>query len=231
MFLCRVFNNICTPYNGEDLVWHPVTPSMSSLSYQSSDASQNVELKRGNIASFFKPGASSKTAKASGSTSVPGITSSPHSSTQGQAAAVHAKDGRHARPDASSASELATEAHDFPGKHDECPDTGIQHGQPPSGHHLAGSQPEPGVTRPAGNHVVKEEPAEGDVLNTDDAGGIGALQLLHARVCLATIVEIMPKAMVHEGNHQVTFLQHICNSAYAAVCRGFIGSSSHCGCN
>ncbi|DBA92529.1 TPA: hypothetical protein ACH3X1_002760 [Trebouxia sp. C0004] len=50
----KVFNSICTPYNGEDLVWHPVSPSMSSMSYQSPDASQNVELKKGNIASFFK---------------------------------------------------------------------------------------------------------------------------------------------------------------------------------
>ncbi|KAL0044513.1 hypothetical protein WJX82_010311 [Trebouxia sp. C0006] len=50
----KVFNSICTPYNGEDLVWHPVSPSMSSMGYQSPDASQNVELKKGNIASFFK---------------------------------------------------------------------------------------------------------------------------------------------------------------------------------
>ena len=35
-------------------MWHPVSPSMSSMSYQSPDASQNVELKKGNIASFFK---------------------------------------------------------------------------------------------------------------------------------------------------------------------------------
>ena len=53
-YVHRVFNSICTPYNGEDLVWHPVSPSMSSMGYQSPDASQNVELKKGNIASFFK---------------------------------------------------------------------------------------------------------------------------------------------------------------------------------
>lgn len=47
----KLFSTICTPYNGEDLVWHPVTPSMSSMSYQSADASK--EMKRPNIASFF----------------------------------------------------------------------------------------------------------------------------------------------------------------------------------
>lgn len=167
----KVYNTICTPYNGEDLVWHPVTPSMSSLSYQSPDASQNVEQKRGNIASFFKA-ANAKTAKASGSTSA------PHASTQAkQGVAADATDACQARLNASSASELATGAPGYPGKHDECQDGDAGHEtriQPPDRHHSAGGHTEPEVVKLEGNHVAKEEPAEGDVLNTDDAGGIVA---------------------------------------------------------
>ncbi|KAL3148685.1 hypothetical protein ABBQ38_014100 [Trebouxia sp. C0009 RCD-2024] len=167
----KVFNTICTPYNGDNLVWHPVTPSMSHLSYQLPDASQNVEQKRGNIASFFKAGAKAKTAKASGSTSA------PQASTQAeQKIAADVTDAHHARLDASSASELATGAPDYPGKHDQHQDGDCGHGassQPSDRHELAGGHTEP-EGKLEGNHVVKEEPTEGDVLNTDDAGGIVA---------------------------------------------------------
>ena len=45
--------NICEPYNGEDLVWHPVTPSMSKISFQGPECCK--PLKRKSIATFFKP--------------------------------------------------------------------------------------------------------------------------------------------------------------------------------
>lgn len=44
---------ICEPYNGEDLVWHPVTPSMSKSSFQGPECCK--PLKRKSIATFFKP--------------------------------------------------------------------------------------------------------------------------------------------------------------------------------
>ena len=157
---------------------------MSSLSYQSPDASQNVEQKRGNIASFFKTGA--KAAKACGSTSAPQA-----SAQAGQGTAASAKDAHQARLDAPSASESATGAHGHPGKQDDSPDGGIgKRSQPPSEHHSAGVDTEPKVAKLEDNPVAKEEPAEGDVLNTDDAGGIGALQLPHVYVCFVN----QPKA-------------------------------------
>jgi hypothetical protein len=48
-----VYNQLCTPYNGEDLVWHPVTPAMGKTDFQGPDCSK--PLKRPNIAAFFKP--------------------------------------------------------------------------------------------------------------------------------------------------------------------------------
>ena len=44
---------ICEPYNGEDLVWHPVTPAMSKTSFQGPECCK--PLKRKSIATFFKP--------------------------------------------------------------------------------------------------------------------------------------------------------------------------------
>ena len=44
---------ICAPYNGEDLVWHPVTPSMSKTSFQGPECCK--PLKRKSITTFFKP--------------------------------------------------------------------------------------------------------------------------------------------------------------------------------
>ena len=185
--LHRTFNDISLPYNGEDLVWHPVTPSMSSMSYQSPDASQNMELKRGNIASFFKTGVSAKTAKAT-------VRSEPHASTQADqgAGAVKADvtDGDHAGLSAASANpanQLATGTHGHQGNHDKFQEGGTGQGefsQPQSSHQSAGLPTKPEVIGPADNNVRMEESAEGDVLNTDDAGGIGALYLLHVSACI-----------------------------------------------
>ena len=49
----RVYGQLCTPYNGEDLIWHPVAPAMSRMDYQEPDCSK--PLKRQSIAKFFKP--------------------------------------------------------------------------------------------------------------------------------------------------------------------------------
>ena len=51
--MCREFAKICQPYNGEDLQWHPVTPSMSKTSFQGPECCK--PLKRKSIATFFKP--------------------------------------------------------------------------------------------------------------------------------------------------------------------------------
>ena len=44
---------ICEPYDGEDLIWHPVTPSMSKTSFQGPECCK--PLKRKSITTFFKP--------------------------------------------------------------------------------------------------------------------------------------------------------------------------------
>ena len=162
---------------------------MSSMSYQSPDASQNVELKRGNIASFFKTGAGAQTAKASDSTSASAdIKSEPHTSTHGEQGPFAVKpdvtDGKHTR--LNPASDLATGTHGHQGKPDKSQGAGQgEFSQPQSSHQSAGL---PTIIGLADNNVDKEEPAEGDVLNTDDAGGIGALYLLHVSACTLHIV-------------------------------------------
>lgn len=178
---------MCAPYNGEDLVWHPVTPSMSSMSYQSPDASQNVELKKGNIASFFKTGASAKTSKASNNISAAAdIKSEPHAASQAEQQAPRAKpdvtDGDHARLRASTANPPSDLATGTLGQYDKSQEGGTgqgEYGHPQSSHQSAGLTTTPEVVDSADNSACKEEPAEGDVLNTDDAGGIGALYVLH----------------------------------------------------
>ncbi|BDA46358.1 Abasic site processing protein HMCES [Coccomyxa sp. Obi] len=50
---------LCTPYNGEDLHWFPVTPAMSKPDFQGPECCK--PLKRQSIATFFKP---KQTAKA-----------------------------------------------------------------------------------------------------------------------------------------------------------------------
>eukprot|EP00798_Chlamydomonas_sp_ICE-L_P017103 gene17103-23400_t len=52
---------ISTPYNGKDLLYHPVTDAMSKASYDKADACIDVRKRKGSITSFFKP--SSKKAK------------------------------------------------------------------------------------------------------------------------------------------------------------------------
>lgn len=49
----RVYGQLCTPYNGDDLIWHPVALAMSRMDYQEPDCSK--PLKRQSIAKFFKP--------------------------------------------------------------------------------------------------------------------------------------------------------------------------------
>ena len=44
---------MCEPFNGEELKWHAVTPAMSNMRYHADDCAK--ELKRANIAAFFKP--------------------------------------------------------------------------------------------------------------------------------------------------------------------------------
>lgn len=162
---------------------------MSSISYQSPDASQNVELKRGNIASFFNSGASAKTAKASPEATAAGIKTAHRAATEAQQEIATVKpdvtEGHHACLDASSAnlaSELAPSTCCHQDKHDKSEegDRGQQqNSQPQSIHQTAAPSIRLEGTDPADNKADKEEPAEGDVLNTDDAGGIGALYLLH----------------------------------------------------
>ena len=159
---------------------------MSSMSYQSPDASQNVELKKGNIASFFKSGDSAKTAKASTRTlAAADIKSEPHASSQAEQRANAIKadvtGDDHARLRASSAhlaGKLATDTLDHQGKHDEAQGGSTGQRQPQSSHQSADQTTAPEVNGPV-HDVDKEEPAEDDVLNTDDAGGIGALYLQH----------------------------------------------------
>lgn len=173
---------MCTPYNGEDLVWHPVTPSMSSMSYQSPDSSQNVELKKGNIASFFKSGA--KTPKASNSTSAAADIKAA-SSQAGQRAdtvKLDVADGHRGHLKASSANQASHLATGTLGQHDKSQEGGTGQGecsQSHSSHQTAGLPITHEDVGAADKHVGKQEPADGDVLNTDDAGGIGALYLLH----------------------------------------------------
>lgn len=157
---------------------------MSSMSYQSPDASQNVELKKGNIASFFKS-ASAKTAKASTNPSAAAdIKSEPHVSTlRADKVKPDVADGDHAGFRASSAnlaSDFATGNLGHQGKHDESQEDGTgqqEHSQPQSSHQSAGLLTAPEVNDPADNSADKQKPAEGDVLNTDDAGGIGTALL------------------------------------------------------
>lgn len=52
-----------TPYNGQDLVWHAVTPAMGKASYKGADCA--VPLKVATVASFFSASPSKKAAAAS----------------------------------------------------------------------------------------------------------------------------------------------------------------------
>ena len=177
--LCRVFTSICKPYNGEDLVWHPVTASMSSMSYQSPDASQNMELKKGNIASFFKTGSSAKAGTFNAVAKTP-ITSSTQrkplqqASSQQDGAAVTARTDpsqeQHTPLLVSGASAAAIPASDAHSSWQQTLPTQVNDTVEP-----AGAKVKPEVIDLAGSEPGKQKPREGDVLNTDDAGGIGEL--------------------------------------------------------
>lgn len=184
--LCRMFNTICTPYNGEDLVWHPVTPSMSSMAYQSPDASQNVELKKGNIASFFKPQGSKQPAKPtvrSGQTTdvaadnpAPQVTSTSREvlpSVKAEPASQHSK-----------TAQISSDALPMSGG------TQSQHmlsNQQFSADKSSEVSAEGGIV-----DLVKDdhrpEAAADDILNTDDAGGIGNATNIPCTLCFATTV-------------------------------------------
>ena len=174
-----MFDQLCVPYNGEDLVWHPVTPSMSSMSYQSADASQNMELKKGNIASFFK-GASVKAAKSGAKKTTSG--SSKQSPTthaqrlQEQPAAAMKTDvanNHRVRLDTSNAKSAADLASDAHGDRQHMEQSDLH-----SAINQAKSHIKAEVIDLAGADTGKAKAEEGDVLNTDDAGGIGESVLL-----------------------------------------------------
>lgn len=50
------------PYNGDDLIWWPVTPAVGKIEYQSELASKPLE-KPPSVSEFFKPKSSSKKKK------------------------------------------------------------------------------------------------------------------------------------------------------------------------
>ncbi|GAB4816659.1 hypothetical protein N2152v2_003705 [Parachlorella kessleri] len=73
------------PYDGEDLVWHPVTRSMSSISFQSPEASK--ELVKPSVSSFFLKKPASSPAKAAKESSM-GTGMAPAAAAAGAPAAV-----------------------------------------------------------------------------------------------------------------------------------------------
>jgi len=194
----RVFNSICTPYNGEDLVWHPVSPSMSSMSYQSPDASQNVELKKGNIASFFKTAAKRDTKPATQTAD----TKRGKAALQQDAASRVTSLGIKAEPAVSQLAHFSTAEASKSTAAEANVDLGqvstpgykemqqMQSGQSErqsNTHNDADVKVEDSVidlAKDEGNPEAKSN----DVLNTDDAGGIGML------VTVSSVVEcdVMP---------------------------------------
>lgn len=184
-YVPRVFNSICTPYNGEDLVWHPVSPSMSSMSYQSPDASQNVELKKGNIASFFKT-ASKRDAKFATQTA---DTESGKAALQQDTARRVTPVAIKAEPAVSQSAHLSTAEGSKTSAAEANVDSGqgsmpsyqemqqMQSGQSEgqsNTHNDADVKVEDGVIDLAKDEGNLEATSN-DVLNTDDAGGIGML--------------------------------------------------------
>ncbi len=186
--LHRVFNGICIPYNGEDLVWHPVTPSMSSMGYQSPDASQNVELKRGNIGSFFKAKTSSKAGTATTKSPASAINSAERRSTASEENAAGNHTEVKAKVEASQQARLSTS-----GAHQSSADAVIEtagNGRQPGSSGTASIQAsqdtalanaqndakvnlDSSIVDPVNDEDSKVEVTTDDVLNTDDAGGIG----------------------------------------------------------
>lgn len=145
------------------------------MSYQSADASQNMELKKGNIASFFKTGAGPKAVKSGVKTSTAGsgdrqpvMLAQRQKEEPGAATNTDIADKHYMRlntSNASSAADLASDAHGDK-QH-------IRQSQSHSVTQSAGPQVKNEVIALAGSDPGKAKPEEGDVLNTDDAGGIG----------------------------------------------------------
>lgn len=80
--LCLLLQ-LCHPFNGDLLTWHPVTPAMSKPSYDCPDASQDVRKKKGSISTFFKASGSKPTKTAAGA--------SPNKATADSKAANHSE--------------------------------------------------------------------------------------------------------------------------------------------
>jgi len=166
-------------------VWHPVSPSMSSMSYQSPDASQNVELKKGNIASFFKT-ATKRDAKAATQTA---DAKRGKAALQQDAASRVTPLGIKAEPAVSQLAHLSSAEASKTSAAEANVDLGqvsmpsykemqqMQSGQSKGQsitHNDADVKVEDGVidlAKDEGN----PEATSNDVLNTDDAGGIGML--------------------------------------------------------
>ncbi|GIM04147.1 hypothetical protein Vretimale_8755, partial [Volvox reticuliferus] len=67
---CEVLvEEICRPYGGPLLRWHPVTPEMGKPGYDKPDCCKDVRTKKGSIASFFKPAAMARSTSTAATTS------------------------------------------------------------------------------------------------------------------------------------------------------------------
>ena len=185
--LYRVFNNICSPYNGEDLVWHPVTPSMSSMSYQSPDASQDVLQKKGNISSFFKPSINSLKpgAKSPVVSSCGKLAATAQTSAEVKAdAAVNEQ----SRDEVSEARQSSGDASAGPADQQEPAVIHVmqpgRHAEQATSSEHPRTQVEDNVVDLVENEEGKTEKTDSDILNTDDAGGIGLYICCLCSACL-----------------------------------------------
>ena len=158
---------------------------MSSMSYQSPDASQNVELKKGNIASFFKTTTKSDAKPATQTAD----TKRGKAALQQDAASRLTPLGIKAEPAVSQSAHLSTAEASKSSAAEANTDVGhmlmpsytemqqMQSGQSEgqsNAHNDADVKVENGVTNLAKDEGNLEATSD-DVLNTDDAGGIGML--------------------------------------------------------
>ena len=173
-------HSICAPYNGQDLVWHPVTPSMSNMSYQSADASKNI--KRPNIASFFntkasksqtpstvKPDASTKSPKSSikASTTKPEAAQSPRVSVKPEHDAIQEASATKSAAPSQAAMQPQQQEVDIKEEAVKAEPSGdVQQVQFPA---ADGTQDLVAVADPASTTETPEDVA----LNPDDGGGMG----------------------------------------------------------
>ena len=102
MTVCSL-GDLTIPYNEQDLVWHPVTRSINSVSYQDLNAWKPV--KQANIASFFSK-AGSKTSSASKSSTTKNqshqqenASSVQDAAEPGPAAGQQEEEGGHVKPE------------------------------------------------------------------------------------------------------------------------------------